>query len=167
MATALDADPATLDPQETAFVAAIRTYGWFVTHVGAGDGAPGFSYTTGFQLTLGAPEIMIQSLRPDLAHQVLRDIFEDIKAGRSPPIRTPTDQVFANLSACLLPVDKAHYAEHLGWNRWFYAGDDFECLQLVWPDRAGVFPWEPGFTEAMRGDQTDLTARGWPAELLG
>jgi hypothetical protein len=37
----------------------------------------------------------------------------------------------------------------------------------VWPDRAGVFPWEAGFDPAFAGDQVDLTEDGWRAALAG
>ena len=73
--------------------------------------------------------------------------------------------MFANLPAYLFPVAKAYYAEHFGWNRWFYAGDDFPCLQLIWPDRNGVFPWEKGFDETFREDQPDLSEHGWLTSL--
>ncbi|HEY1605029.1 MAG TPA: DUF4262 domain-containing protein [Allosphingosinicella sp.] len=35
----------------------------------------------------------------------------------------------------------------LGWSRWFYGGDVFPYLRLVWPDRVGLFPWEAASTK--------------------
>jgi hypothetical protein len=77
------------------------------------------------------------------------------------PIGVKTPGIFGNADAVFLPVAKSAYAEHLGWSRWFYRGDNFECLQLVWPDREGKFPWEKGFDNDLATSQTDLTGGGW------
>jgi len=52
-----------------------------------------------------------------------------------------------------------------GESRWFYGGDDFPCLQIVWPDRAGRFPWEADFDAQFEGNQPDLTEQGWVNEI--
>jgi hypothetical protein len=164
MRTALDAPLDALDDHEKDFVSNIREHGWFRTSVFAEDGHVGFSYTTGLWLTLGFPEIIVFSLKTETAHSILWDVFRDVKSGKRPPIGKPTD-IFANMDGVLFPVDHEHYAEHLGWSRWFYGGDDFPCLQLVWPDTRGVFPWQPGAEERFREDQPDLTTKGWAAEF--
>jgi hypothetical protein len=105
------------------------------------------------------------SLRHEIAHNVFWGVFRDAKAGQTLPIAVRTDQLFGNLPAFVFPVAKRHYPDHLGWSRWFYGGDDFPCLQIVWPDRAGLFPWEVGFDQAFAGNQTDLTESGWSASL--
>ena len=163
MLTALDAPESALDEHERNFVAQIREHGWFGTHVFADDDGPGFTYTTGFWVTLGQPEVIMFGMKSDIAHDVMWDIFRHLKAGKTLPVRTRTDDVFGNLQACLFPMDKAHYAEHLGWSKWFYAGDAFPCLQLVWPDRGNVFPWEAGFDPTMVGCQSDVADGGWGA----
>jgi len=56
---------------------------------------------------------------------------------------------------------KRNYAAHLGWSMWFHGGSGFDCWQIVWPDRAGIFPWEDGFDATFAGDQRDLTENGW------
>jgi hypothetical protein len=35
---------------------------------------------------------------------------------------------------------------------------------VVWPDEAGVFPWEDGFDSEYADEQIDFTERGWAAE---
>jgi hypothetical protein len=165
MRTALDGDRSKLDEQERTFVEAVETHGWFRTSVMAEDEHPSFSYTTGFTLTLGAPEVLIHSLRSDLAHDVLWDLFRDLKAGKRLVLGRPLDDILGNHRACFFAVARRHYRDHLGWSRWFYGGDPFDCLQLVWPDRDDVFPWEPGFDAAMRDNQVDLSETGWLREL--
>jgi hypothetical protein len=78
----------------------------------------------------------------------------------------PLDTVFGNGLAFVFPVAKRFYRDHLGWSRWFYRGDDFQCLQIVWPDRDQLFPWQPGFDDEFAGLQPDLSEHGWQAALL-
>jgi hypothetical protein len=165
MATALDAPPEVLDQHERSFVAKIREHGWFCTNVQADAEGPGFAYTTGFWVKIRKPEVIVFGLRNEIAHQVLWDIFHDAEEDRGLPVGIRTNQVFANIAAYAFPVAKRHYANHLGWSRWFYGGDNFPCLQIVWPDQAGVFPWEADFDQTFAEDQPDLTENGWLAAL--
>ncbi|WP_082765655.1 MULTISPECIES: DUF4262 domain-containing protein [unclassified Phenylobacterium] len=160
MQTALSAPENALDDGERAFVASIREHGWFRTSVLADDNQSGFSYTTGFWLTLGHPELIVFGLKSETTHAVLWDVFRDLKSGKRFPVRSRIADLFGNHQACLFPVDRANYPEHLGWSRWFYGGDEFPCLQLVWPDREGTFPWETGF-DVMVGLQPDISEGGW------
>lgn len=164
MITALDAPDAALDAHERNFVSNIRKHGWVGTGVAAEAGFAGFSYTTGFWVTLGVPEIIVFSLSRETAHAVLWDLFNEMKAGKRQPVRAPT-RVFGNSDGVFFPVNRQRYADHLGWSRWFYGNDDFPCWQLVWPDKDGRFPWQPGVDEAVRADQPDLSAGGWAAEF--
>jgi alkylation response protein AidB-like acyl-CoA dehydrogenase len=161
MRTALDLPPERLDPDEREFVAAIREHGWFATHVREEEGLPGFSYTTGFWLRLGQPEIVVFALPRTTIHDILWDIFRGLEGGAQWPERMPVAGVLGNADAAFFRVAGRHYAEHLGWSRWFYGGDDFPCLQLVWPDRSNLFPWEPGFDPSMLESQPDLSEQGW------
>ena len=165
MLTALDASPDKLDPDEKNFLAQIREHGWFRTSVLEESGSPSFSYTTGFWVSVRQPELITFGMKSELAHDVLWDMFRDAQAGQSLPIGSRTDQVFANIPAYVFPVAKRHYHEHLGWSRWFYGGDDFPCLQIIWSDRGGLFPWQPEFDPAFVGLQPDLTENGWLASL--
>lgn len=165
MQTALDAPPEALDPGEEEFVGKVREYGFFRTSVLGDDRGPGFSFTTGFWVSTGQPELIMFSVKHEIAHDVFWDLFRDAKSNKPIPLGKKTDQLFANLPAYAFPVAKRFYADHLGWSRWFYRGDEFPCIQIVWPDREGVFPWEPGFDPEFAGDQPDLTDKGWQASL--
>ena len=161
MRTALDADPAKLDQHERNFVAKIREHGWSATHVGADDEGPGFVYTTGFWLRFGHPELIVYSLSGETAHNTFWHLYRELEAGRRAPVGAETSEIFENVPAVLLPVAQRHYREHLGWSRWFYAGDGFECLQLLYPDRHGRFPWSPDASKESRAAQPDLTEGNW------
>ena len=161
MFTALDAAPEQLDKHEQNFVANIRQHGWFGTHVATDGEGPGFSYTTGFWLKFGSPELIVFSLQREIAHDAFWHVYYELEAGRRFPVGEPTENIFKNAAAVLLPVSPDRYRSHLGWSRWFYGNDDFECLQLVFPDQGGEFPWTPGSTADFRAAQPDLTAGNW------
>jgi hypothetical protein len=161
MSTALDADPKRLDQHEQTFVQRIREHGWFGTHVMAGDEWPGFSYTTGFWLKFSFPELILFSMSRENAQATFWHIYRELEAGRHIPVGEPTDAVFENGAAVLLPLSLQHYQSHLGWCRWFYGNDGFECLQLVFSDQDGKFPWTPGSSADFRTAQPDLTSGNW------
>jgi hypothetical protein len=166
MRTALDTPSDTLDDAERDFLAKVREHGRFRTSVLGEENRPGFSYTTGFWAGCQQPELIIFAFKREIAHNVFWDLFRDAKAGIVLPIGQRTDQIFGNSCAYAFPVAKRHYPDHLGWDRWFYAGDEFPCLQIVWPDRSGLFPWEAGFDQEFLGDQPDLTGLGWAKSVV-
>jgi hypothetical protein len=99
MPTALDAPDHMLDRQERNFVDQVRQHGWFDTNVFGEDESPGFSYTTGFWLRAKAPEIIVFSLRPEIAHDSLWHLYRAITAGTSFPIGLRRSGVFENVDA--------------------------------------------------------------------
>jgi hypothetical protein len=166
MRTALDAPRSALNEHEVTFVDNIREHGWFDTYVFSNEGEASFSYTTGFWVTLGAPEIVVFSLDRIVAHDVLWDIFRDVRDGKQIKIGRYDADVFANGGAYFFPVARKFYPKFLGWSRWFYGNDEFPCLQLVWPDRQGNFLWQDGFEVQFRDDQPDLSEDSWVKALV-
>lgn len=158
--TALDVDPSAFNAHEQKIVANVREHGWFCTSVFAEEDQPGFSYSTGFWVSAQMAEVIVFGLGKT-AHSVLWDMFRDGKSGIKHPVSVRTDQIFAGFPAYLFPVSKKYYREYPLSSRWFYGDEKFPCLQLVWPDPKGVFPWEHGFDEKFRADQPDLTEHGW------
>lgn len=167
MKTAFDLPGEDLDQDDSNFLATIREHGWFRTEVLPDSRGPGFSYSTGFTFSADHPELIVFGAESEIARQMLWDSYRNAKEGRPLPVGTRTDQVFGSVPIYAFPVARRFYPEYLGWSSWFYQGDDFECLQLVWPDREGVFPWEPGFDATFKGHQPDLTESGWAAALQG
>jgi hypothetical protein len=161
MRTALDADPAELDSHEQNFVEKIREHGWFGTHVAADNEGPGFGFTTGFWLKFRFPELIVFSLSRQATHDTFWHMFRELETGKRFAIGEPQDGIFRNAAAVLLPVSKEEYQAYLGWSRWFYGSDEFQCLQLVFPDANGCFPWANNATDDFRRCQPDLTGNNW------
>ena len=165
MRTLLDAPFDALDPPGRAIVVKVRADGFFRAEVFGDTIGPGYSYSTGFWVSTGQPEIVMFSMKGVIAHDVFWDMFRLAKANSPLSLGQPTDRMFGNRTACAFPLAKRFYADYLGWSRWFYGGDDFPCLQIVCPDPEGAFPWEAGFDQAHASDQPDLTEHGWQASL--
>ena len=167
MNTQLDAPVHSLDEHERGFVEAIREHGWFRTDVMADAEGPGFSYTTGLWQGLQHPELIVFGLNGQTAHEIFWDVFRSIEAGEALPIGRPVADVFGNALAYVLPVAEKYHAEYLGWSRWFYRGDGFPCVQIIWPDPEGRFPWNADFDPELKGFQPDLTELGWVQTVGG
>ncbi len=160
--TALNRATAGMTDYERDVVAKVRKYGWFQLRVVGDEQSPlSFSYTTGFWRTLEAPEILLFSLPEQTAHHVLWDVFRYFKSGQRPQTGVPVSNILGNADAVFLPVAKEHYRTYMRTTRWFHGHDDFPCVQLFWPDRQGLFPWEAGFEAKFEKDQPDLTVNGW------
>ena len=160
----LDAPGDALDEGERNFVEGIRNHGWMQTQALDEDNAPGFCFTTGFQASIGHPELICFKIDREVANEIFWLLYRCARNGKPVPRSVRTAGVLRHDEAYVFPVAKRHYAAYLGWSRWFYRGDDFDCLQIVWPDEAGVFPWEDGFDARYADAQVDLTERGWATE---
>lgn len=165
MHTALDAAPDSLDEAARTFVANVRKRGWMTTSVTRHDDHPNYCFTTGLWVNIGWPEFVIFSMNREDAHAVFGDLHRDAAAGRPVPEKAAAGEIFDNFPARCFPVANGHYRDLLGWSRWFYGGDAFPCLHIVWPDASGLFPWEAGFDPRLAASQPDLTEEGWAAAV--
>lgn len=165
MTTALDLPPEKLDEVEARFVAAIQKFGWFCTRVAGDEVGPSFSYTSGLWAKAKHPELIMFGLLKDTSYGVFEDIYRELDRGIILETGVALPNLFGNAVAYVFPVAEKYYAEYLGWSRWFYRGNAFPCLQIVWPDHAGKFPWEAAFDPAFCNDQPDLTEMGWSSHV--
>lgn len=128
----------------------IETSGWALEPVPAQTDTdppiPGYSYTIGFESAYGFPEVCVFGLTP-VAARGLVGLLADLLAGGT---EVPVGAVFTGLydgelRSALVPVDVAEcgplFASATAW----YRAAGYRVAQLVWPDRNGWLPWEPGF----------------------
>ena len=161
--TVLDDPSATLRDYEKELIHLVREHGWQTTSV-LGGGSPAFSYTTGFWLTIGHPELIVFDFPPQLAHDVFGQVMREVQSGRELPMRVPLSGILAGEDVYLFPVKPTVAAQYLLSSRWFYKQSEFPTAQLVWSDK-GLFPWQDGFDDQLASRQPDLSERGWAAEL--
>lgn len=139
----------------------IETSGWLLEPVPAtldtDPPFPSYGYTIGFEQTFGFPELVIVGLKP-VAAKGLAELVANLLAGGT---QIPVGSLFTGLydgeqRAALLPVEVgAMGAMFEGADAW-YGEQPYRMVQLVWPDRIGWLPWEPGFDPALGAVQLVL-----------
>ena len=132
----------------------IETSGWLLEPVAASMQTdppfPGYGYTIGFEETFGFPEVVIMGLKP-VAAKGLAGLVADLLAGGT---QIPIGEQFRGLydgeqRAALLPIDVAAMGAMFESAQAWYGDRPFRMVQLVYPDRTGWLPWEPGFDPAL------------------
>ena len=131
--------------------------GWALDAVPAQTGIdppiPPYAYTIGFSERFAFPEVCIFGLAPVACRGLFGLVADALAGGTDFPIGAAFIGLLDGGQACaFLPVDASlavdmfpALAEHhqlMGHDR-----DDFEMVQLAWPDPSGALPWEPGFDD--------------------
>jgi hypothetical protein len=130
-----------MDPGDAQVHADIATYGWHVIEVAEDDEGPGFAFTIGLYRRFQHPELIVFGLALDTMHLMLNAAGEAVRAGRTYAAGQNYEDVLEGYACTFRPVPSRHYEAFLGYARWYYEGDDFPTLQLVWPDREHRYPW--------------------------
>ncbi len=145
------------DPDHLAYMTWITTrigeHGWAVPGVYGDDQAPPWAYSVGMWLTCQSPELIVCGVPVQNAAGLINAIGGRIADGE----QIGADDVLRDVCPAPLairPVD-------LSWRMtsMFAVSDEFygfvrpPYLQVVWADRNGRFPWEPGFATAFLGMQ--------------
>jgi hypothetical protein len=125
----------------------IEEHGWHAMQVPGDEEGPGFVYTIGLYRTFKHPEIICLGLPLDVAHEAISTCVDYIRAGGALGDRSEFSDAFVDARCAFRSVLMKHYREHLGYARWFYEGDDFPVVQMLWPDSKGKLPTESGCAE--------------------
>jgi hypothetical protein len=139
--------PPAVDDHDRKLLTDIEQVGWHVLQITPDETGPGYSFTVGLYYSFGHPEIIVMGLAPTLAHQVINLAVINILSGENFPVGAKTDLLLKDLHCTFVPVALKKYEEYLGYGIWFYKSLDypFPALQLIWPDKRDVLPWEPGY----------------------
>ena len=124
-------------------LADIEEHGCHILHVMEDDAGPGFSYSIGIEKTSSQPELVVTGLKRDLAHWIINEYKDRVRAGERFEPDNPYSGFLGDFDVLFRPVLKEHYEEYFGWGRWLYEGDDFRVYQLIWPSTKGLWPWDP------------------------
>lgn len=131
----------------------IKEHGWSFTAVGQDTDFPCFAYTIGLSHSFGIPEILIVGIDGTTAHHLICNLLDKIKADPKSRPENHCDSILKGYSVVFVPVPVAAYDGLLGSAQWFYDDSNaFEALQMVWPNKNGIYPWheaaETGFQKA-------------------
>lgn len=166
--TVLEAPRDRFDPQQTRFIQRIEEYGWTGTFVDAGSKGPGFSYTTGFYNSLGVPDLIAFSIPYEPMNEIFWDLYRRQKEGERFALGVPlTDVLGDDVPVVFLPINRARHKDYVTWTTWFHLGRPFDCVQMVWSDKSGRFPWQAGSSGDLRVFQEDMTPGYWSGRRRG
>ena len=147
---------------------------WSVTAVDESEHAPRFAYSVGFGQLFDHPEVIVFGLEHQLAHSILSLIAADLAGGGSYAAPGKYDGVLESAQVAIRPVDETQHEIYLGYGmeRFRQAGraGELKAVQLFWPDRQGLFPYEGGCDASVSHLQPSLQLPVTPterAELLG
>jgi len=160
----------TLDDNQKAIIENVEKFGWSVMHVTSDNPeAPTFCYSIGFEHTLGQPEVLVYSLRRDLAGSMVNALFHQCK---DDGLELTDGKAIGNLiegyDCVARPIeDPRAWERHFGYAMWFQRYRDGKelrrAMQIVWPDPdSRAFPWEENCSPGIRLGQIQLYPSGGP-----
>ena len=95
--------------------------------------------------------MVVFGLTPVAASGLIRMVVDLLVAGTEIPIGVEVTGLYdSGLRAAFAEVDVEQWSELFATGIAWHRGDAFDLVQLIWPDRNGFLPYEPGFDERMR-----------------
>lgn len=117
----------------------IAQFGWHVIHVTACSVTPDYSYTIGLTETHAHPELIILGFGAELSHQVLHSAVSEIAKGKQYQHNEFYSEILESYDVKFARVKTDFFPDYVGQALHYY-NQAFELLQLVWPDREGLYP---------------------------
>jgi hypothetical protein len=124
--------------------AAMKEYGYHSTFV-FGDSTPSFCYSTGVYKSFGIPEIFISALPQNLSHELIANYVSKFKDNGSIPLDEKLDDLTDRFPVYLIEASKDMLKDYVLSSLRFYGDEEFEYVQLVYPDTRGHFPNDAGY----------------------
>lgn len=142
-------DDAGFDDNDRNLVSDVEERGWSVCIIGDAPDQPAWAFSVGMWHTLRTPDLAMFGLRPLDMGKWINLAGEQIRLGRRFGLDKPQDGILNGFPVELRLADGSWYGDLFGYGLWFYQGW-FPLAQIIWPDRQGLFPWEPGCGERCR-----------------
>ena len=111
----------------------------------------GYTYSIGLPSAIGFPEIVVFGLTPSAANGLIELVVDLVRGGTEIPLGVEVVGVFdSGLRAAFARIDLDEWAALFETGVAWHHGAPFEMVQLLWPDRHGFLPYEPGFDGRVR-----------------
>lgn len=128
----------------------VETNGWALEPVAAradtDPPVPGYAYSIGFPEAFGFPEVVVVGLTPSTANDLVGVVADLLRGGTEIPVGVELQGVLdGELRCTFLPIDDDVAHAMLPTARAWRRGAPFTAVQMLWPDRNGFLPTEPGF----------------------
>jgi hypothetical protein len=139
-----------VDTHESIVTRNIEQFGLSIMLFEGTDYLPACAYTVGLFATYNHPELIAFGLSTKTLQDVLNIGGEMVKQGRVLQPESIYPEFFEGVIATLVAVDPRNVPDYFGYAIWYHRTVGFPCLQLVWTDRRGRYPWETGFDNNLR-----------------
>lgn len=111
----------------------------------------GYTYTIGFADHARFPDVVVFGLAPVAARGLLGLVADALVAGTEIPVGVEVVGLLDNDLRCqFAPVELAEWGPLFATAASWYRGETFQMVQLIYPDRNGFLPYEPGFDQSKR-----------------
>ena len=142
----------------------VETKGWAVETMTAGaftdvegNPLPTYTYTVNFTRRFAMPEIVIVGLAPVACAGILDLVADVCSSGQIIDIGATVTGLFdGDQRARFAPVDVAKHAAMFATAFAWHKPAQPQIVQMLWPDRNGFLPDEPGFDQRLRFTQALL-----------
>lgn len=140
------------DQRQKAIKEAVEKHGSTVVHV-TDTGVPDrtFSFSVGFEESVGQGEVLVYGLPKDLMYAVIMSLFEQCRdKGLELTDGLKVGELIEGFDCTLREInDPRALRAHFGWAIWYHhthRGEQVKrAFQIVWPDpKSKLFPWEEG-----------------------
>ncbi|MBI5087680.1 MAG: DUF4262 domain-containing protein [Actinobacteria bacterium] len=143
----------------------IETAGWALEPVPADlesdPPTPPYAYTIGFPTTFGFPDILVFGLTPVAIRGLVDMVAGLLRGGTEIPVGVELVGLFDNDLRCVFaPVDLSTWGGLVEVATAWYRGVEHPMVQLLWPDRNGFLPTEPGFDRRVVNAQPVIGSTG-------
>lgn len=132
----------------------IADYGCSVISID--DEEPPFAYTVGLWPRFKHPELIMFGLPGGVMANILNAIATKIAAGAEFKESSHLADVGGKFGVHVKPLHEAYLSRYFGFGLQFHE-QVFPIAQVVWPDREGRFPEEPGYDDSYSDMQPVLT----------
>lgn len=113
--------------------------------IDADDEGAGFGYSIGLTKTYGHPEVICFGLGHEVVHAMINEFRDCVASGTRFKDGDRVSGLIEGYVCIVKRMEPHRYSEYMGYARWYYEGDEFEALQIVWPDKQNRFPWDAGY----------------------
>ena len=124
----------------------VEKYGWHLVLV-QGEGRPGFLFTIGLWESYHHPEILLfgtEEVPKELAVTISR-IAKKVSQGQTFKNGDLISETFRQYAGAIRDIRPEWLPSFLGTATTYYEGSNFPAIQLYWPDKDGLYPWQSGF----------------------
>jgi hypothetical protein len=151
------------DEHEQNVLGDIARVGWSVIIIPTDDEGPGFAYSVGIMHTLDHPELIMFGLDGNVAALLINAMGDMVRDGRRFDAAGLYEGIIDRYACKCLAVAARWHEVYLGYAMWHRRQvgriGTLEAVQCLWPDRAGLFPDEPGCDPAVVRAQPLLSRR--------